>query len=51
MKIIAFVPIKFNSVRLKNKNILPVGNKYLCQYIVDILSKINLIDHLICCLN
>jgi CMP-N-acetylneuraminic acid synthetase len=44
MKIIAFVPIKLNSQRLSNKNILNLGNKPLCYYIFNTLKKINLID-------
>ncbi len=46
MKIVAFVPIKFNSSRLKNKNFLKLGNNYLCNYIFEILSKIKLIDQI-----
>ena len=41
MKITAFVPIKLNSVRLKNKNLLELGNKPLCSYIFDTLLKTN----------
>ena len=44
MKIIAFVPIKFNSQRLKNKNFLLLNNKPLCQYIFDTLNQVDLID-------
>ena len=46
MKIIAFVPIKFNSSRLKNKNFLKLGDKYLCQYIFETLSKIKNINQI-----
>lgn len=46
MKIIAFVPIKFNSSRLKNKNFLKLGEKYLCSYIFETLLKIDTIDQI-----
>jgi CMP-N-acetylneuraminic acid synthetase len=46
MKIVAFVPIKFESNRLKNKNFLKLGEKYLCQFIFDILLKVDLIDEI-----
>jgi CMP-N-acetylneuraminic acid synthetase len=44
MKIVAFVPIKLNSERLKNKNILMLGNKPLSMYITDTLVNIKSID-------
>ena len=44
MKVAAFVPIKLNSQRLKNKNILPLGGKPLCWYITNTLSKVSNID-------
>jgi CMP-N-acetylneuraminic acid synthetase len=46
MKIVAFIPIKFNSERLKNKNFLNLGNKPLCFYIFNTLLKIKLIDEI-----
>lgn len=46
MKIIAFVPIKFNSSRLKNKNFLKLDEKYLCSYIFETLLKIDTIDQI-----
>jgi CMP-N-acetylneuraminic acid synthetase len=46
MKIIAFVPIKFNSTRLKNKNFLKLGQKYLCSYIFETLLKIKSINQI-----
>ena len=46
MKIVAFVPIKFNSSRLKNKNFLKLGNKYLCNYIFETLSRIESINEI-----
>lgn len=44
MKIVALVPIKLNSQRLKNKNILPLMNKPLCWHICNTLLKIKKID-------
>ena len=46
MKVVAFVPIKFKSQRLENKNILPLGNKPLCYHIFETLKKIQKIDHI-----
>jgi len=46
MKIIAFVPIKFKSNRLKNKNFLKLGGNYLCNYIFETLLKVKLIDQI-----
>lgn len=43
-KVVAFVPIKLNSQRLPNKNILPLGDKPLCYYIFDTLLKVKQID-------
>ena len=40
MKIVLFVPIKLNSVRLPNKMLLPLGDKLLCQYIFNTLIDI-----------
>lgn len=52
MKTVAFVPIKLNSIRLKNKNILPFGipghEKPLLQYIFEILLKVKNIDEIYC---
>ena len=39
-KIVAFVPIKLKSQRLKNKMLLNLGNKRLCQYIFDTLINV-----------
>lgn len=36
---IFFTPIKLNSVRLKDKNILPLGEKPLCWHLLDTLVK------------
>lgn len=52
MKTVAFVPIKFNSTRLLNKNILPFGlegkKKPLMTYIFGILLKAEDIDEIYC---
>ena len=45
MKIVAVVPIKLNSERLENKNIMPFDNgKPLCSYILETLLKVSEID-------
>ncbi len=44
MKIVAFVPIKLNSQRLPNKNILPIAGHPLCWHIVNSLLKTRGID-------
>ncbi len=47
MKVVAFVPIKLNSQRVKNKNILPLGNHPLCWHICDTLNQVSKIDDVI----
>ncbi len=44
MRTVAFVPIKFESERLKHKNFLPLGNKPLCWYIFHTLLQVPEID-------
>lgn len=44
MKTVAFVPIKLNSQRLPNKNILPIAGHPLCWHIVNSLLKSKGID-------
>lgn len=44
MKIVAFVPIKLNSQRLHNKNILPIAGHPLCWHIVNSLIHAKGID-------
>lgn len=45
MKIVAFVPMKLNSERVKGKNIKPFDNgKPLCSYILNTLNKCDGID-------
>lgn len=52
MKVAAFVPIKLNSTRLKDKNILPFGirgsERPLLTYIFDILLKCKELDVIYC---
>jgi CMP-N-acetylneuraminic acid synthetase len=43
-RVVAFVPIKLNSQRLPNKNILPLADHPLCWYILDTLLKTKGID-------
>lgn len=43
-KVVAFVPIKLNSQRLPNKNILPLGDFPLSHYIFKTLLKVSGID-------
>lgn len=44
MKVIGLIPIKLNSQRLQNKNILPLGENPLCYYICNTLSNVKNID-------
>lgn len=46
MKVVAFVPIKFKSQRLENKNILPLGKFPLCWYIFESLKQVKNIDEI-----
>ena len=48
MKIVAFVPIKLNSQRVKNKNLLPLGWKPLCWRIFDSLLHAEGLDQVYC---
>lgn len=52
MRAVAFVPIKFNSTRLKNKNLLPFGEKGnqkpLLTFIFDILLQTHELDEIYC---
>lgn len=47
-RVVAFVPIKLNSQRLKNKNLLSLGKNPLCWYIFDTLLHVGLIDDIFC---
>lgn len=44
MKVVAFVPIKLNSQRLPNKNILPLNGKPLCWHVCKTLLEVDGID-------
>ncbi len=44
MKVVALVPIKLNSQRLANKNILPLAGRPLCWHICNSLLNVNDID-------
>lgn len=44
MKVVAFIPIKLNSQRLPNKNILPLGGHPLCWHICNTLNQVGGID-------
>lgn len=44
MKTVALVPIKLNSQRLPNKNILPIAGHPLCWHIVNSLTLVKEID-------
>ena len=47
MKIVALVPIKLNSERVRNKNIRKFDNgRPLCTYILDTLKNVNNIDEI-----
>ena len=48
MKTVAFVPIKLNSQRIKNKNILPLLGKPLCWHIFHALLHAEGIDEVYC---
>lgn len=48
MKTVAFVPIKLNSQRVKNKNILPILGKPLCWHIFNALLHAEGIDEVYC---
>ena len=40
-KIVAFVPIKLNSQRLPNKNILPIAGHPMCWHILSSLLNVD----------
>jgi CMP-N-acetylneuraminic acid synthetase len=48
LKIVAFVPIKLNSQRVKNKNLLPLGGKPLCWHIFESLLHAEGLDQVYC---
>lgn len=47
MKIVALLPIKYNSERVPGKNFKPLGNKPLYRWILDTLLTINKINYII----
>ncbi len=47
MKIVAFVPIKLNNQRLPGKNLLPLGEKVVCQYLFESLNQVNNLDRIV----
>jgi len=44
MRVVAFVPIKLNSQRLPNKNILPIAGHPLCWHVCNTLCNVRGID-------
>lgn len=46
LKIVACVPMKLNSERIKNKNIIPLGGKPLCSYIFNTLLDVKELDEI-----
>ena len=46
MKTVAFVPIKLNSQRLPNKNILPIAGHPLCWHLCNSLMQVEGIDEI-----
>ena len=44
MKVVAFIPIKLNSVRLANKNLLPIAGHPMCWHIANTLCQVKNID-------
>ena len=43
-KVIGLIPIKMHNQRLPGKNIKPLGDKVLCQYLFETASQIKLFD-------
>lgn len=44
MKVVSFIPIKLNNQRLPRKNILPLGDRLMCDYIFETVKGISEID-------
>jgi len=44
MKIVSFIPIKLNNVRLPGKNLMLLNNRPLCDYLFQTISGIDLIN-------
>ena len=48
MKVVCIIPIKFNNVRLPNKNVKLLNNEPLCSYLFKTMSKISIINEIYC---
>jgi CMP-N-acetylneuraminic acid synthetase len=44
VKVVAYIPIKLNNQRLPGKNLLPLGNMRVCDYMFSTISAVNGID-------
>ena len=44
MKIVAMIPARLSSKRIKNKNLRLINNKPLVQYIIDTVKRAKKID-------
>jgi len=44
MKVVAYIPIKLNNQRLPGKNLLPLGDRPVCDFIFNIISAVKGID-------
>ncbi len=44
MKVAVCIPIKLNNERLPGKNLLPLGNKLLCDFIFSTIQTVERID-------
>ncbi len=43
-KVVAMIPIKLHNVRLPGKNVKPLGDRALCQYLFETVKKVDNID-------
>ena len=44
MKIVAFIPIRMNSKRLRGKNTMPLNGRPLCDYIFSTIREVGIIN-------
>ncbi len=44
MKVVAYIPVKLNNQRLPGKNLLPLGDMRVCDYIFSTISAVDGID-------
>ncbi len=44
MKVVAYIPVKLNNQRLPGKNLLPLGDMRVCDYIFSAISAVDGID-------